>query len=180
MTQLLPRFILVKAHRAQTVALHSTLQLLVLEMAEPAPGTEMVWNRLAEVLFIQMLRAHIASGSGECERGWLRAIFDPKIGAALKSIHENLSDPWTVESLAKTAGMSRSAFAARFKELLAETPLEYVTEWRMQKATQLLQEPDKKLAEIALLVGYTSNAAFNKAFKRAVGLAPGEYRSLAR
>ena len=80
-----------------------------------------------------------------------------------------------VESLAEAAGMSRSAFAARFKELLGQTPLEYVTEWRMQKAMQLLQQRDKKLIDVARSVGYGSDAAFSKAFKRVVGANPGEY-----
>ena len=145
-------------------------------MMEEAPGSEVVANRLAEVLFIQTLRAHIASGSESCKRGWLRAIFDRQIGAALRCVHENVKSPWTVQSLAAAAGMSRSAFASRFKELLGQTPLDYVTDWRMQKATQLLNQQDKKLAEIAQSVGYESEDAFSKAFKRVVGVAPAEYR----
>ena len=175
-TQLLPKLILVKADQAQSLALHSTLQLLASEMAEQAPGSEVVANCLAEVLFVQGIRAHIASSGEDCKRGWLHAIFDPKIGAALKSIHENVNSPWTVESLAAAAGMSRSAFASHFKELLGQTPLDYVTDWRMQKAAQLLQQPDTKLVEIAQSVGYESDAAFSKAFKRVVGVTPGEYR----
>lgn len=85
----------------------------------------MVANRLAEVLFIQTLRAHIASGKESCKRGWLRAIFDSQIGAALNAVHDNVDRPWTVESLAAAAGMSRSAFALRFKELLGQNTLEY-------------------------------------------------------
>jgi len=181
-TQLLPSLILIKADQARTFALHTTLQLLAGEMSEQAPGSEVVANRLAEVLFIQAIRAHIASGAESCKRGWLRAIFDPQIGAALTSIHKNVNSPWTVESLAEAAGMSRSAFAERFKGLVGQTPLEYVTEWRMQKAVQLLQQRDKKLVDVAQSIGYESDAAFSKAFKRVVGLAPGEYRrnSLAR
>jgi AraC-like DNA-binding protein len=129
---------------------------------------------LAEVLFIQVLRAHIASGP-ERNKGWLRAIFDPQMGTALSAIHDSVNTPWTVESLAGAAGMSRSAFAARFKEQLGQTPLEYVTEWRMQKAMQLLQQRDKKLIDVARSVGYDSDAAFSKAFKRVVGANPGEY-----
>jgi AraC-like DNA-binding protein len=86
-----------------------------------------------------------------------------------------VNTPWTVESLAEAAGMSRTAFAVRFKELLGQTPLEYVTEWRMQKAMQLLQRRDKKLIDVARSVGYESDAAFSKAFKRVVGANPGEY-----
>ncbi len=172
--QLLPRFILIKADQGRTLALHTTMQALASEMAEQGPGSEIVANRLAEVLFIQILRAHIAS-EPECNNGWLRAVFDPKLGAALRAIHHKVNTPWTVESLAGAAGMSRSAFAARFKELLGQTPLEYVTDWRMQKATQLLRQRDKKLIDVARLVGYESDAAFSKAFKRVIGANPGEF-----
>jgi AraC-like DNA-binding protein len=173
-TQLLPSFILIKTEQARTLALHNTMQALASEMAEQTPGSEVVATRLAEVLFIQILRTHIASGP-ERNKGWLRAIFDPQVGTALSAVHDGVSAPWTVESLAAAAGMSRSAFAARFKGLLGQTPLEYVTEWRMQKAMQLLQERDKKLIDVARSVGYESDAAFSKAFKRVVGANPGEY-----
>jgi AraC-like DNA-binding protein len=175
LTQLLPRFILMKADEARTLALHNTVQTLASEMAEQSPGSEVVSTRLAEVLIIQILRAHIASGS-ERDKGWLGAIFDPQIGTALSAVHNCVDSPWTVESIATAAGMSRSAFAARFKELLGQTPLEYVTEWRMQKAIQLLEERDKKLIDVARSVGYESDAAFSKTFKRVVGASPGEYR----
>ena len=173
-TQLLPSFILLKADEARTLALHDTMRALASEMAEQMPGSEVVANRLAEVFFIQILRAHIASGP-ERNKGWLRAIFDPQIGTALSAIHDRVNTPWTVESLAGAAGMSRSSFAARFKEQLGQTPQEYVTEWRMQKAMQLLQQRDKKLIDVARTVGYESDAAFSKAFKRVVGANPGEY-----
>src|SRR5260370_34238255 len=97
------------------------------------------------------------------------------MGAGLSAIDDRVNTPWTVESLAGAACMSRAAFAARFKELLGQTTLEYVTEWRMQKAMQVLQQRDKKLIDIARLVGYESDAAFSKAFKRVVGANPGEY-----
>ena len=173
-SQLLPNFILIKSDQVRTLALHNTLQALASEMAELAPGSGVVATRLAEVLFIQILRAHIAS-EPEHNKGWLRAVFDSQLGTALSEIHERVNTPWTVESLAEAAGMSRSAFAARFKELLGQTPLEYVTEWRMQKAMQLLQQRDKKLIDVARLVGYESDAAFSKAFKRVVGANTGEY-----
>ena len=177
-TQLLPSFILIKADQAHALALRNTMQALASEMAEPAPGSEAVATRLAEVLFIQALRAHIASAVERHNKGWLRAIFDPQMGTALSAIHDSVSAPWTVESLAEAAGMSRSAFAARFKALLGQTPLEYVTEWRMQRAMPLLQQGDKKLVDVARSVGYESDAAFSKAFKRVVGASPGEYRAL--
>ena len=173
-TQLLPSFILMKADEARTLALHYTVQALASEMAEQAPGSEVVATRLAEVLFIQVLRAYIAL-EPERNQGWLRAVFDPQIGTALTAFHDSVSIPWTVGSLAEAAGMSRSAFAVRFKDLLGQTPLEYLTEWRMQKAMQILQQRDKKLIDVARSVGYESDAAFSKAFKRVVGASPGEY-----
>src|ERR1700728_1896808 len=114
-TQLLPSFILMKADQARTLALHNTMQALASEMAEQVPGSRVVATRLAEVLFIQALRTHIASGVESRNKGWLRAIFDPQIGTALSAIHDRVNTPWTVESMAEAAGMSRSAFAARFK-----------------------------------------------------------------
>jgi len=176
MSQLLPGLILIRASQPGAAALHATLEMLGSEVSEGARGSEVVANRLAEVLFIQIVRAHIASGTGDCKQGQMRAMFDPQIGAALKAIHQDVKASWTVDSLASSAGMSRSAFAARFKDLLGQTPLDYVTEWRMQKAIQLLREKDMKLAEVAQVVGYESDAAFHKAFKRVVGAAPGEYR----
>jgi AraC-like DNA-binding protein len=173
-TQLLPSFILIKGDQPHTLALHNTMQALASEMAEQAPGSEVVATRLAEVLFIQVLRAHIAS-EPDRNKGWLRAIFDPQVGTALRAIHNSVNAPWTVESLAEAAGMSRSAFAARFREQLGQTPLGYVTEWRMQKAMQLLQQRDQKLIDVARSVGYESDAAFSKAFKRVVGANPSEY-----
>ena len=173
-SQLLPNFILIKSDQARTLALHNTLQALASEMAEQAPGSGVVATRLAEVLFIQILRAHIAS-EPERNKGWLRAVFDPQLGTALSAIHAKVNTPWTVESLAEAAGMSRSAFATRFKQILGQTPLEYVTGWRMQKAIQLLEQRDKKLIDVARLVGYESDAAFSKAFKRVVGTNTGDY-----
>jgi len=172
-TQLLPSFILLKADQTRTLALHMTMQALASE-ADQGPGSEVVATLLAEILFIHVLRAYMASGP-ERNKGWLRAVFDPQMGTALSAIHGGVDTPWTVESLAETAGMSRSAFAARFKELLGQTPLEYVTEWRMQKAMQLLKHRDRKLIDVARSVGYESDAAFSKAFKRVVGNNPGEY-----
>jgi transcriptional regulator GlxA family with amidase domain len=174
--RLLPKLILIKADQAQSLALHATLGLLASEMAEPAPGSEVMVNRLADILFIQCVRAHIASKSDTCKSGWLRAIFDPKIGVALNAMHEQSGNPWTVATLAAAAGMSRSAFAARFKEMLGETPLEYLTNWRMYKATGLLQDDHRELFEIAKSVGYDSDAAFSKTFKRVLGVTPREYR----
>jgi len=173
--RLLPLLTLVRADQAQNLALHTTLNMLASEMADPAPGSDLVVNRLADVLFIQCIRANFGSRPEGCKGGVLHAIFDPQIGAALKAMHEKVEGLWTVESLAAACGMSRSAFAVRFKDLVGETPLEYLTNWRMQKATGLLRKGDKKLLEVAKAVGYDSDAAFSKAFKRIFSVAPREY-----
>lgn len=176
LTDLLPPLIQVRADEARTLALHTTLQLLASEMAAPGPGSQVIVSRLADTLFVQAIRAHIAS-SGCAKTGWLRALSDPPIGAALKSMHERIAHPWTVAALAAAAGMSRSAFASHFKELVGDAPLVYLTRWRMHQASRLLRDGKRKLFEIANLVGYDSDGAFNKAFKRVVGVTPGEYRS---
>jgi AraC-like DNA-binding protein len=180
LTRLLPPLILVKADQAQSLALHTTLSMLASETVDSAPGSELLVNRLADMLFIHSIRAHIGSQSETCKSGLLRAIFDPQIGVALKSMHEKVEHPWTVESLAATCGMSRSAFAVRFKNMVGETPLAYLTSWRMQKATGFLEKGDKKLFEVAKAVGYDSDSAFSKAFKRVFGVAPRESISITR
>lgn len=178
--RLLPALILIRSDQPRTSTLHTTLNMLASEIAEREPGSDLVVNRLADVLFIECIRVHFGSPSGGCKRGALHAIFDPQIGIALNAIHQRPDAPWTVESLATTCGMSRSGFALRFKELVGETPLEYLTKWRMQKATSFLRNGDKKLFEVAKAVGYDSDAAFSKAFKRNFGVAPREYERNAK
>jgi AraC-like DNA-binding protein len=173
--ELLPPLIHMRADRVRTSALQITLQLLAEETAAPGAGSQLVVNRLADLLFIHSIRAYIKSD--ECSRtGWLRALSDPQIGIALRAIHEKLEHPWTVASLASEAGISRSAFALRFKDLVGEAPLEYLTRWRMYKASNLLRDRNVKLAGVADSVGYYSEGSFNKAFKRVLGMTPGEYR----
>jgi transcriptional regulator GlxA family with amidase domain len=155
--------------------LQKTLELLASETDASTPGSEVAVRRLADLLLIQALRAHIAGTESE-QTGWLQALADSHIGAALDSMHKRIEHPWTVASLASEAGMSRSAFAQRFKELMNESPLEYLTRWRMYRGSDLLRESDRKLADVAQAVGYVSDGAFHKAFKRVLGIAPGEYR----
>jgi AraC-like DNA-binding protein len=176
LTRLLPPLILVKGDQPQSLALHTTLSMLASETAVSAPGSELVANRLADMLFIHSIRAHIGSQPESCKGGLLRAIVDRQIGVALKSMHEKVEHPWTVESLAAVCGMSRSAFAVRFKGLVGETPLEYLTSWRMQKAAALLQKDDRKMIDVARSVGYDSDAAFSKAFKRVLSVTPRHFR----
>ena len=144
-------------------------------MASGGLGFETIVSQLADILVVQAVRAHLAHGGGGC-KGWLRALVDPQIGRALSLIHEKPEDDWTVESLASKVGMSRSAFAARFAQLVEEPPLTYLTRWRRQKASRLLETSPAGVAEVAKRVGYDAEAAFSKAFKRWIGVAPGAYR----
>jgi len=172
----LPPVITLKGEMGKSVRwLEPTLKFIACEAASGRPGSQTVIARLADVLFIQIVRGHLASLPANGS-GWLGALADAQIGAALGHIHQNPEQDWTVQSLASKVAMSRSAFASRFMRLVGEPPLSYVTRWRMQKAAGMLREGKQTLAEVAAQVGYDSEAAFSKAFKRAVGSAPGAYR----
>jgi AraC-like DNA-binding protein len=173
-----PPLILIRGGQPQMLPLQKTIELLAAEVDSSTPGSELAVRRLADLLLIQALRSHIASKSDE-STAWILAFSDSQIGAALNSMHERIDHPWTVASLASEAGMSRSAFAQRFKQLMSESPLEYLTRWRMYRGTSLLRESDRKLSDVAQAVGYDSDGAFHKAFKRVLGVAPGEYRRAA-
>ena len=176
----LPAVILLRGGSQALVEwLEPTLRFIAAEAGSTRPGAQTVVSRLADVLFIQIVRGHLARVEPEAS-GWLSALGDPQIGAALSLIHENPGGAWTVQSLAASAGMSRSAFASRFNRLVGEPPLHYLTRWRMQKAQRLLRDGRVPLSDVATRVGYDSEAAFSKAFKRAVGAAPGAYRRRAR
>jgi AraC-like DNA-binding protein len=172
----LPPMIHVKSDGGALVQwLEATLQLLAAETALAQPGAETVVSRLADILFVQALRTHMASVT-DCSRGWLRALKDPPMATALRLIHEQPEKPWTVEALAQRVTMSRSAFAERFTRLVGEAPLGYLTRWRIQKAAHLIRERDATLGAIARGVGYATESAFGKAFRRHMGTSPGEYR----
>jgi AraC-like DNA-binding protein len=171
----LPPVIHVKGDGGAAVQwLETSLQFVASEMAAGQPGAATVVSRLADILFVHAVRAHLAK-SGDAG-GWLRALVDPHVGQALGLIHEKPEEPWTVESLAVRVAMSRSAFAARFAQLVGEPPLTYLTRWRMQKATRLLRTGAASIADVASRVGYEAEAAFSKAFKRWTGVAPSAYR----
>lgn len=154
--------------------LETTLQFISSEMASGQPGASTVVTRLVDVLLVQAIRTHLARSSNG--GSWFRALIDPQIGRALSLIHEQPGAPWTVQRLAEHVAMSRSAFSARFSELVEEPPLTYLTRWRMARATRMLHTTSASLSEVASLVGYDAEAAFSKAFKRWNGVAPGEYR----
>ncbi|MCY1042640.1 AraC family transcriptional regulator [Corallococcus sp. bb12-1] len=171
----LPRLIHIAADdTATTPSLASTVQLLIAESASSSPGATVVMSRLADILLVQAIRAHIEGG--QCQEHGLRALVDPPIGKALSLIHERPTEPWTVERLATAVALSRSGFAARFSALVGEPPLEYLARWRMTKAAQLLRESTLPLSDVATASGYHSEASFNRAFKRWGGSAPGAYR----
>lgn len=172
--EVLPPVVVIRAGRTGPMA--HTLELIMLESESKDEGSQVVLDHLAEIFVAQALRAFLSEG-GQAASPWLRAISDPQIGAAIEEMHEQLDRPWTVMELASIAGMSRSAFAFRFKELLGEAPLEHLTRCRMQAAERLLRENGHKLFEIAQAVGYDSDGAFHRAFKRVVGVTPGEYKA---
>jgi transcriptional regulator GlxA family with amidase domain len=131
--------------------------------------------RLFELLFIHALRAYVGDDRHQ-KRGWLAAASDGRLKSAIEAIHADPAKDWTVDALARTAGMSRSAFAARFKNVLGQTPLEYMTSWRIYCASALLLTSPAPISEIAHKTGYASDAAFNKVFKRVTGYTPGMFK----
>ena len=173
---LLPQIIHVRGDEGEPVPwLASTLRFLASESASAQPGSEIIRGRLADILFVQAIRAHVAQ-EGDRAIGWLRALSDPQIGRTLRLIHDRPGDPWTVDLLADGVAMSRSSFADRFRSLVGVPPLGYLTRWRMHVAAQMLREGDSKVATVAAAVGYETEGSFGKVFKRITGRSPGEFR----
>jgi AraC-like DNA-binding protein len=174
--EVLPELLHLRADEDEGGILRTTLELLSAETAGDRLGRVQVCARLGEILFIQAVR-RFAAGRGQAQGiCWLSALADPQIGAALRAMHADLARPWTVEALARAAGASRSGFALRFHALVGETPLAHLTRWRMHSASCHLRTGTLGLGEIAAQVGYESEAAFSRAFKRIVGRAPGSLR----
>ncbi len=153
------------------------LDLMINESLRTTAGTEAVVDRLAEALFVIILREHVEKN--DAGTGLAAALRDQKIHKALVSMQAEPHAKWSVEKLAALAAMSRSSFAARFKSLLGESPMEYLTRWRMQVAYNLLDEEKLPVLEVADRCGYDSEAAFAKAFKRVIGVGPGAVRQSA-
>jgi AraC-like DNA-binding protein len=153
----------------------SAIRHLVSESESTRPGSRALLGKLAEALFIETLRRHMAQ-LGREDTGWLAAARDPAVGRALASMHREPTRTWTVAELAKRAGASRTVFARRFVEVLGQTPLAYLASWRISLGATRLRSSDDSVLEVALAVGYESEAAFNRAFKREVGLPPARYR----
>lgn len=155
--------------------LHSTLRFISREAKELRPGGETVITRLADILVIQMIRSWIDSAP-EADQGWLAALRDNQVGQALASIHREPEKEWTVAALAHEVGMSRTAFSGRFTRLVGKPAMHYVAHWRMRLARIRLRETSEPLSAIANRVGYESEAAFCRAFKRMFGVPPGSVR----
>ena len=152
------------------------LHIIARESASQQPATEVMLRRLTELLFIQVIRLWIAQ-EAKAPAGWAGALHDQPISTALGLIHQSPGYRWTVKDLAEASALSRSAFSARFTELVGEPPLTYLTRWRMLRATRLLKN-EVKMETIAEQLGYESEAAFRKAFKREMGIPPAQYRKV--
>jgi AraC-like DNA-binding protein len=170
---LLPDAITVDAWATpQTEWIQSTLRMIAAEAKEMSPGGETVITRLADILVVHAIRHWIVHCT-PTQTGWLGALRDRQIGPVISKVHRHPTRRWTLELLAAEASMSRSAFAARFTELVGESAMHYVTRWQMNAARLHLVESDQTVAEIAHSFGYESEAAFNRAFKRHLGISPG-------
>lgn len=164
-----------KRERHANEWLNSTLSFLRKETKHASLGSETIIARLIDVIFVEAVRTWLKDqprGAG----GWLGALRDPVIGAALGLLHKNPEKAWTVPSLAARVGMSRSPFAARFAALVGQSPMSYLKHWRLQLAARLLRDQNLSLAMIAEQVGYESGAAFSRVFKREFRVSPGQYR----
>lgn len=158
--------------------LHSTLRFISSEAASLKPGGETVITRLADIVVIQAIRTWLER-SPEADQGWLAALRDQKIGRALALIHRSPERDWSLQELAKAVAMSRSAFSARFTQMVGMSPGRYVTEWRLQMARRRLLDGGEAVSAIASDLGYQSEAAFSRAFKRQFQVTPGSLRGQA-
>ncbi len=155
--------------------LQAALDHTLAEVDDEAPGTPAMLTRLTELLYLEVVRRYMGSLRSE-ETGWLAGVRHPQVGEVLRLLHAEPERAWTVEALGRKVGLSRSALARRFAELVGESPMRYLTGWRMQIAQNLLDRGDLSVAQVASRVGYASEAAFNRAFKRHVGLPPATWR----
>lgn len=155
--------------------LEASVRYALAEARSPRPGGAGVLAKLAEVLFIEVLRLYM-NEQGEGHTGWLAAVNDRVVGGALNALHRKPAHPWTLEELAHAAGTSRSVLAERFQQLVGSSPIQYLTQWRMLLASNLLSRSNASLASIALEVGYQTDSAFSRAFRREFGAPPAAWR----
>jgi AraC-like DNA-binding protein len=155
--------------------LEASVQYALAEARSPRPGGAGVLAKLAELLFIEVLRLYMNEQSDD-RSGWLAAVRDRVVGAALTEMHSRPAHAWTLEALARAAGTSRSVLAERFQHFVGSAPMEYLTQWRMVLAANLLCRSNAPLARIAEDVGYQTDTAFIRAFRREYGLPPAAWR----
>ena len=155
--------------------LEASVRYALAEARSPRPGGEGVLAKLAEVLFIEVLRLAMQD-PGRPAAGWLAGVGDRVVGAALAALHERPAEAWTLDELARTAHSSRSVLAERFQELVGQAPMQYLTQWRMLLATNLLRRSNVPLSRIAEEVGYQNDTAFSRAFRREFGTPPAAWR----
>jgi len=151
------------------------LRSVVEESSHKRPGGEAVLERMSEMLFVEVLRRYVDALPAE-QTGWLAGMRDAAIGRALSLIHQRPAEAWTLERLGEEAALSRSVLHERFVHFIGQPPMQYLAQWRMQLAAGRLRDTDAKVVEVALDVGYENEAAFSRAFKRAVGESPGAWR----
>jgi AraC-like DNA-binding protein len=175
----MPEVLLVRRTRARDRALVTTLDEMTEEVASPQMGSSTMMARLADIVIVRALRLWL-NDNGNATSGWLAAMRDPKVGAALAAMHRQPGELWTVDSLARIAGMSRSVFSERFTSLLGVSPGRHVAQWRAQMAAGLLRDTRMPIAQIAEQLGYESDASFSRAFRRIMGEPPSAVRRNAR
>ena len=174
----LPRLVHVRRDRPMLDDRVSFLiEFAMVESRERQAGSECVLLRLSELLFVEVLRTYLATVATE-QTGWLAGLRDPTVACALAALHARPTDPWTIEALARAASTSRSVLADRFAHFVGQPPMQYLARWRMQLAARLLADRSAKVSAVALDVGYDSEAAFSRAFKRLVGMSPAAWRNL--
>ena len=171
----LPRQLHVRRASTGGQLTHDLIRVALAETRRPSAGGETMLSKLSEVMFLQAVREYI-DGLPQESSGWLAALRDRQIGAALRLMHGRPADPWTLDSLAREVGMSRSVFAERFAEIMHEPAMHYLSNWRLQLAANLLERRNLSISQAAAEVGYESEAAFNRAFKKQVGMPPGAWR----
>jgi AraC-like DNA-binding protein len=169
----LPTFLLIPSRNASATVVRSTLAILDIEIKGTQIGAAVLTDRLVDILLVQVLRAALIQDDGD-NLGWISALADPRIGRAIGLMHGNAAYPWSLETLAGSVAMSRSAFSKRFKSLVGLAPLDYLLRWRMRLARNALRR-GSTVATVASKVGYSSESAFGHAFKRIYGIAPRRY-----
>lgn len=173
----IPPLVHVPAASPRGTLLTHLSQLLVAEVEFTGVGRTLVLDHLAQILLVHMLRAH--ADAADRPTGWLGALNDDGIGAALRAMHADVSHRWTLQQLAAVSRMSRSAFAASFRRRVGTAPLDYLIEWRMSLARDALRRGTRSISELARATGYESESAFSTAFRRVVGISPSRFRDQA-